>query len=296
MRTLVHLSDLHFGTVDPVLVGPLVDRIRRVQPDVVVVSGDLTQRARSEQFKDAREFLDRLPRPLIVVPGNHDVPMGNVFDRFLRPLQKYRAYIDRNVEPSYVDREIAVLGVNTARSGTIKSGRISGEQIARLRTQLEPLGAGVVKIIVTHHPFDLPTHHDLGDLVGRAPQAMQMFAACRVDMLLAGHMHASHAGDTAVGWQLGGFSALAVQAGTALSTRRRDEVNSFNVIRIAPRRISVDRFSWEAESGGFEPARSDAFEQTASGWSSALQSKVESGRISPAVPGDRTPPDHTPHA
>ena len=116
MRTLVHLSDLHFGRVDAALLAPLRALVERLEPDVVVVSGDLTQRARSGQFQQARVFLDSLPGPQIVVPGNHDVPLYNVFSRFLTPLVKYRRHVTDDLSPEYVDEEIAVLGINTARS------------------------------------------------------------------------------------------------------------------------------------------------------------------------------------
>src|SRR5436190_18217785 len=116
MRTLLHLSDLHFGRVDPVLLEPLGAFARELAPDVVVVSGDLTQRARSEQFRQARRFLDGQPSPQIVVPGNHDVPLRNPFARFIAPLRKYRRYISDDLEPSFVDEEIAVVGINSARS------------------------------------------------------------------------------------------------------------------------------------------------------------------------------------
>src|SRR4030095_11831424 len=155
MRTIVHLSDLHFGRIDPAVVAPLIETIRQIKPDLVAVSGDLTQRARSHQFEEARAFLDELPKPQIVVPGNHDVPLHNVFARFLEPLTKYRRHITSDLRPFYYDDEIAVMGVNTARSLTIKGGRINEEQVAWMRERLCACDPAVVKIVVTHHPFDL---------------------------------------------------------------------------------------------------------------------------------------------
>jgi 3',5'-cyclic AMP phosphodiesterase CpdA len=173
MRTIAHLSDIHFGRVDPRLVPPLINAVNQSNPDLVAVSGDLTQRARSHQFKEAREFLDALPRPQIVVPGNHDVPLYNMFARFFEPLAKYRMYITDDLRPFYHDDEIAVLGVSTARSLTIKGGRINEEQIEWMRDRFCPLAEGLVKVVVTHHPFDLPEGHDERSLVGRARLAME---------------------------------------------------------------------------------------------------------------------------
>src|SRR5471032_3307632 len=139
MRTIVHLSDLHFGRVDQSLLRPLQELVASLAPDVVVVSGDLTQRARTEEFKAARAFLDTLPVPQIVVPGNHDIPLYNVASRFLAPLRKYTRYVTLDMAPQYVDDEIAVLCVNTARSLTFKDGRINHDQIAQIRQRLGAL-------------------------------------------------------------------------------------------------------------------------------------------------------------
>ncbi|MDB5840137.1 MAG: metallophosphatase [Herminiimonas sp.] len=266
MRTIVQLSDLHFGRIDEALIGPLTDQVRNFHPDLVVVSGDLTQRARTREFKQARQFLDTLPTPQIVVPGNHDVPLHNLFSRFVTPLAKYQRYITDDLEPVYVDDEIAVLGINTARSLTIKDGRISDRQIQHAKTLLCSTRDDVVKIIVTHHPFDLPSHYDERDLVGRAPLAMEMFAACRADLLLAGHMHASHAGDSAARYKIGEYSAIVVQAGTATSTRGRGEANSFNLIRAERAQITIERFSWNTERVLFELSSTEIFKRVAKDW------------------------------
>ena len=197
MRTLLHLSDLHFGRVDASLLDPLCAFARELAPDLLVVSGDLTQRARTAQFEHARHFLDRLPQPQIVVPGNHDVPLHDVFSRFVRPLEKFRRIITNDVLPTYVDEEIGVIGIDTSRSLTFKGGRVNRRQIDSVFAVLDAMQPGLVKIVVSHHPFDLPEVPHTRDLVGRAPLAMDVFARSGVDLLLAGHLHTSQVGNTA---------------------------------------------------------------------------------------------------
>ena len=268
MRTLVHLSDLHFGRVDTALIAPLTDLIAALAPHVLVVSGDLTQRAKSSEFIAARAFLDTLPTPQIIVPGNHDISLYNVFNRFLRPLDKYTRYITADLAPFYVDAEIAILGVNTARSLTVKDGRINSGQITAVRTRLAPLPDHLIKVIVTHHPFDLPAQYDTEDLVDRAPAALDTFADCGADLLLAGHLHASHAQTTQERYPSSGYAALAVQAGTATSTRGRGESNSFNVLRVDSMHIEVERFAWEPATTRFIHVSTEEFVRQDACWRS----------------------------
>lgn len=243
MRVVAHLSDLHFGRVERAALEPLRRRLVELAPDLVVISGDLTQRARARQFREARAFLDTLPHPQIVVPGNHDVPLYNVFARFLWPLAGYRRNISAEVEPSFVDDEIAVLGINTARSLVFKGGRVSGKQLARVARQLCGLGGEVTKIVVTHHP-----HMALGPL-----------ARCGVDVLMAGHLHDAHVVE-----RVPGMSALMVQAGTATSSRTREQPNSFNLLRVRRERIEVEQHV--LNGGGFSRASAEAFERRPEGW------------------------------
>lgn len=267
MRTVVHLSDIHFGSVDEAIIAPLIRTINEVEPDVVAVSGDLTQRARSHQFKEARAFLDSLPKPQIVVPGNHDIPLHNVITRFLQPLEKYRRYISDDLQPFYSDDEIAVLGINTARSLTIKGGRINETQVAWLREKFCSVGPEVIKILVTHHPFDLPEGHDDRDLVGRADMAMRELSTCGADLFLAGHLHISHTGHTAKRYKFAGRAAIVVQAGTATSTRARGEANSFNVIRLSYSDVSIERLEWRPSQETFIASVTDRFRRDGAGWS-----------------------------
>ncbi|MGZ8218691.1 metallophosphoesterase family protein [Methylomagnum sp.] len=266
MRTLVHLSDLHFGQVAPGLVEPLVEAVQGFTPDLVAVSGDLTQRAHTAQFIAAREFLDRLPGPRIVVPGNHDVPLRNLVARFGRPLVKYRRHISGDLEPFFQDDEIAVLGLNSARSLTFKNGRINEAQLRTLQARLGDLDGTVTKILVTHHPFDLPANYDHSDLIGRASMGMETLARCRIDVLLAGHVHRGHAGHTAERHQIAGYNALFIGAGTALSERRRGEGNSFNVLRIERPRLTLARYVWNPGQGLFGEMGTERFECGGDGW------------------------------
>ena len=260
MRTIVHLSDLHFGRIDGEIIQPLIETVTRLAPHLVVVSGDLTQRARTKEFQAARRFLDALPQPQIVVPGNHDVPLYDIYSRFLRPLKQYRRHISEVTEPNYVDAEIAVVGVNTARSLTFKDGRINIAQITDISHRLRAIDSHVVKIIVTHHPFDLPAEYDESKLVGRAPLAMKTLADCGADLLLAGHLHTSHTGNTDARYGIADYSALVVQAGTATSTRGRGETNSFNVIRASTACITIERHGWLPKSKTFSLAKTESFE------------------------------------
>ena len=265
MRTIVHLSDLHFGRIDEALLEPLRRRLEALRPDLVVVSGDLTQRARAKQFREARAYLDTLPKPQLVVPGNHDVPLYNVFQRFLRPLAKYQRIVTPDLDPHFIDAEIAVVGVNTARAFVFKGGRINEDQVEVVRAKICNLSEEVTKIVVTHHPFDVPKGSDEADqIVGRAKMALEKLAHCGADLLISGHLHETHVGHTAERYQIAGVSALVIQAGTALSTRTRGENNSFNVLRVSPRHVEVDQYI--TKEGDFVRTATRAFDHSADGW------------------------------
>ena len=266
MRTLVHLSDLHFGRIDDALLHPLVKTVQALAPDVVVVSGDLTQRALRREFIQARAFLDQLPRPQIVVPGNHDVPLYNLVKRLFRPLAHFQRYIEPDLIPQYIDGEIAVVGINTARAMVLKNGRVNAEQIGALSTTLGALGEQVLKVVVTHHPFAVPASASGHAAVGRAGLAMAAFARCGVDVLLAGHLHASHTVGAGIDEAPTGHAALLVSAGTATSTRGRGETNSFNVLRLERQQVEVQRYAWQAARQQFLPEQGCVYVQAGGRW------------------------------
>jgi len=281
VRTIAHLSDPHFGRLRHTTLEALISWVASAKPDLVVVSGDLTQRAKRAEFEQARRFLDALPCPQIVVPGNHDVPLYNIFARTLKPLSNYRRYISEDLEPFYSDDEIAVLGINTTRSLTFKNGRLNRKQVDQTSARMNACATNVTRIIVTHHPFDLPIAHKGKDLVGRASMAMESFAKCGVDLILSGHLHVSHTGESATRYKIPGHSALLIQAGTATSSRGRGELNAFNVIQVDHPRISIKRMTWNEKRGSFVASLTDHFEKTARSWSRISDTKEdqEEGRL-----------------
>jgi len=266
MRTIVHLSDLHFGRVDETTTQPLVRQVKALRPHLIVISGDLTQRARSGQFQEARRFLESLPQPQIVVPGNHDVPAYNLYNRFAKPLKKYRRYLTDDLLPSYVDDEIAVFGLNSTRSFTTKHGKLRTRDVVAVCEKLMQLTGQVTKIVVCHHSFDLPANHTQRDLIRSAGGAMRAFAECRVDVILSGHLHLGYTTHTAERYRIPGHSALIVQAGTAISNRRRGEANSFNVLQIRDANLIVERLTWDAKSSSYTVLKAEGFTRAAEGW------------------------------
>lgn len=250
MKTLVHLSDLHFGRIDPSIIDPLQRAVVDAKPDLVAISGDFTQRARRSQFAAARDFIESLELNTLVVPGNHDVPLFDVAERFAAPLSRYREYISTNLEPVYMDDEMIVVGINTARALTFGEGRINEEQVTRTIDRLSAAPPSLLRVIVTHHPFDLPPGVEEKRLVGRSIMAMTRLAEYNADLFLSGHLHISHVSCAVERYQLKGHSALIVQAGT-VSRRERGERPSFNVLRMERPEIELTRCEWDDSAKEF---------------------------------------------
>lgn len=278
MARLVHLSDLHFGAHDPAIVTAVEQEVDRLSPDLVVISGDFTQRAKTEQFQEACRFLERLTRgghEVLAVPGNHDVPLYDVLRRFLSPLTRYRKYIDETLCPFHKLKDAAVLGLNTARSLTIKDGRLSREQIDFVCEEFAKVPEKDTRILVTHHPlFALPVDDAgvLGKPLGRHELAIDAVQDMKVDLLLAGHNHrasSNRASDLVT--RAGG--ALVIQAGTATSVRTREEEQSFNVIETGVDKMTLGLMRWAGR--GFEPAEPTQFVRQADGWHQARQAAAE---------------------
>ncbi len=235
---IAHLSDIHFGAHDPKVVAATEAWLQMRQPDLVIISGDFTQRAKVAQFREASAYINRLRAmgfPVLAVPGNHDVPLYDVARRFLAPLDRYKRYIDSDLCPWFESDSVAVLGINTARSLTIKDGRINHEQMDMIRERFAKVAADKTRILVTHHPlFAMPIGkgNELSEAVGQHDDAVEAMTAAGIHVALAGHFHRTYAEAAAKMTEKTG-SALVIQAGTATSTRfRNNELQSFNWLHV----------------------------------------------------------------
>jgi len=282
MRTIAHISDLHFGTVDPAVAEALVQDVAARKPSLVVVSGDFTQRARSEQYRQAAKFLKRLPQPQLVVPGNHDVPLWDVLRRVFRPMERYRRYISEDLMPVFRDDQMLVVGVNTARSFTQKSGWISDRQLQEIHDLTCGAAPGLMKVVVTHHPF-IPSPRDPeGDIVLDAAEALDRLEQCGIDLLLAGHLHLAYHDDIRSHHKSLKRSVLSVQAGTATSTRLRGEPNAYNWITLVPNQVSVEVRIWNSKA--FEQSLITEYERVEHVWQRKAQIPLDQPAIDALKP------------
>jgi 3',5'-cyclic AMP phosphodiesterase CpdA len=259
LRTIAHISDVHFGTIDDrAIVDALLQDVNNRQPALVVLSGDLTQRARAWQYKAAAAMIARLAAPKLVVPGNHDIPLYDVISRFAAPLGNYTRYITNDLRPEFEDDELSVVGVNTARpfsfswNGFWKDGKISDEQLLDVRRRMrERPESGRMKVVVTHHPFIPPPGERLHGIVHNAARALTVLEECGVDVLLAGHLHMGYSGDVRTHHEATKRSMLSIQAGTATSSRLRGgERNAYNWLTIEPDMVTIESRVWDESKFG----------------------------------------------
>ncbi len=229
MPLIVHLSDLHFGAHMQGLAESLLTDVAAQQPDLVVVSGDLTQRARPEQFERAREFLERMPGPVLTVVGNHDLPLFNVPKRLLSQTRRYEKFISTELDPVVVLPGLVVVGLDTMPAWRWKAGHVSPRQARIVREGLCNAPTGSWRLLVTHHPVLPP---GLSALIGRG-LLVDACAQAGVAVMLSGHTHTASANVVYLDVPERRHSALAVVAGSAVSRRTRGAPNSYGVLRLS---------------------------------------------------------------
>jgi 3',5'-cyclic AMP phosphodiesterase CpdA len=273
MARIAHLSDLHFGSHDPKVVDGAFAWLQEQQPDLIILSGDFTQRARIEQFRMASAWLNRLRGagwPVLAIPGNHDVPLYDVVTRFAAPLHRYKRWISNDLCPWFENEEVAVLGINTARSLTFKDGRINREQMVLIRERFAAVAPSKTRILVTHHPlYSMPIGEggELNEAVGRHADAVKAVCEAGIHVALAGHFHRTYA-EAARKMVRNAGGALVIQAGTATSTRlRNNEGQSFNWIHAHRNNdIELQVIAWDGT--GFRRGSHVRFAYDGENWTS----------------------------
>jgi len=259
MKLLLQVSDTHFGTAQAPVVKALQDLSRALKPDVLVLSGDITQRAEVTEFLEARAFCNSLQIPqMLAIPGNHDIPLFNIFGRLLNPYKAYRQAFGSEDGNRIENTFFQVIGVNTTRWWRHKNGEISSEQVARVAKQLRGGSAGQLRVVVVHQPVYVLKADDEHDRLRGWEPAVRAWALAGADIVMGGHIHLPYARElTAVIPSLG-RRLWCVQAGTAVSSRIRSGVsNSVNVLRYAGadgerRQCELERWDFRQRVGQFE--------------------------------------------
>lgn len=269
MPRIAHLSDVHFGKIaHPGVVDALVDEVNADPPDLVAVSGDLTQRARPDQFRAARAMLDRFTPPVLVVPGNHDVRAWwhHPVERIFRPTDRFRRYITPERTPTVIRPGLSAFGLDSAHGLTIKGGRIRRRDLAAMEAFFAERPAGDLRVLVLHHHLLQLEALGRHDVSRGAQRALAAAARADVDLVLCGHLHRSHVAAVEVAPGRPGHRLVIASAGTATSSRGRGEdtaVNLYNRIAVEPGRFTVQERRFDPATGAFASYRETTFERDA---------------------------------
>lgn len=256
MSLLIQISDPHFGTEQAPVVAALAEVIRELEPALVVLSGDITQRARRSQFAAAANFMAQLEVPSLVVPGNHDIPLFDLIARVLRPYDNYVRAFGAELEPTFESDDLLVIGLNTTRAARHKDGEVSPEQIAEVSAKLRRARPEQLRIVVTHQPLHAIRESDYANLLHGHEAAIHAWSDAGADILMGGHIHLPYVRPCSERFAGLRRKLWVVQAGTAVSKRVRDGVpNSINVLRHSrtePAACAVERWDYDAALARFK--------------------------------------------
>ena len=245
MSVVLQVSDPHFGTERAPVVEALVAFARAQRPDLVVLSGDITQRARPAQFRAARAFTDRLGAPVLAIPGNHDIPLFDLPARLLRPHARQRAAFATELEPVFASGTLLVVGVNTTSRWRHQDGSVDVRQVERVAHRLAAATPGQLRIVVVHQPAAVQRAQDVPDLLRGHARALARWAEAGADVVMGGHIHLPYV----MRIDSPPRPLWVVQAGTAVSARTRAGVpNSVNLLRWDGADAVVEQ--WDCPAGG----------------------------------------------
>ncbi len=279
---IVHVSDIHFGRNDPRVMSAAREAIRKINPELIIASGDLTQRARRTQFEAAINWLHSLEVPeCVIVPGNHDVPLDSPIERFISPLARFHRYTHACLPIIKDVQNVRIVGIATPRPIVpaprfLTEGAISAAQRRTVKRAFDDSNA-VLRIVVQHHPLVLRST-DYGTwatpLVG-ARRTLAAYADSRVDLVLFGHLHRYEVGLSPDPLQnphdkmnrAMNHAMICVMAGT-LSTRLRDQPPGFVVLDVDTNHADVEMhvIGHQFQTDRFEPASRETFRRSNSGW------------------------------
>jgi len=271
MSVVLQVSDMHFGTALPVVVEALLRLVHAQRPDLVVLSGDITQRARRSQFRAAGFFVESLAVPAtLVLPGNHDIPLFNIVARLFAPYANYRRVFGTVLEPEFESADLLVVGVNTTRPWRHKDGEVAVKQIARVCGRLQQAHATQLRLVVTHQPIHVIRPEDECNILHGHREAVYAWASAGADLILGGHIHLPYVRPLRERFSDLPRPVWAVQAGTAVSSRvRHGAPNSVNVIRYTPaerpRHCLVERWDHDAPAQRFTLVDQTTIDLTRSG-------------------------------
>ena len=264
---LLQISDVHFGPFYVPKVGEALQRaVRDLEYEVMIVSGDFTQRAKREQFAEARAYLDQLPeRPTIVVPGNHDVPLYRVFERVFDPYGLYKEYISKDLDMVMRTPEAVIVALNSTKPlQNIVNGRIARWQLKLCADAFADCPPEALKIVVAHHHFAPAPDYEGGQVMPKAKRAIDCFTDLKVDMIIGGHLHRAYIGNSLDVYpgEDRDHGIIIVQSGTSTSRRgraREREKNSFNHIRISEGVVRITHYMYFSDLDGFAPVSRHLF-------------------------------------
>lgn len=257
MRQILHVSDVHFG---PFFVPEAAAAVRALiaarRPDLVILSGDLTQRAKPKQFREARDFVDAIPAPTLCVPGNHDVPMYRVWERVFAPYGAYRKHFAEEMEPVFEDDELLVVGINTAFNWTVKDGRFTRQALERVDRLFAAAPAHQTRLVVAHHHLVPPPRFATQRISCGAFEALRLFAHHRVELVFSGHLHQTWIGNSEEHFPGGERPVRLLHSGTTCSARGRGcerKLQTCNWVVLGDALVTIDNLLFVPAAGRFVP-------------------------------------------